>query len=111
MRIAIFPNPAPTSLKEVEVVAHLMGRLVVAGARVATARVRPTKNQQARQAMAVVEVVVAEMILAVRTMVVLSLFRIQTTKIQVTLDIGNQHTKKRSSNVLRCRTPYATERG
>ena len=108
--MAVSPNPAPTSLKEVEVVAHPVGRLVMAGAKVATARVRPLKNQHARPAMAV-EVMVAEMILAVRTMAASSPSQIRTIRIQVVEDIGNQRTKKRSSNVLRCRTPYATERG
>ena len=93
-------------------VAHPMGHLVMAGAKVAPARVRPTKNQHVRRAMAVVEVGVAEVIPTVRTMVVLSPSRIRTPKLQVEEDTGNRNgTMKRNSNVLRCRTLYAIVRG
>ena len=106
------PNPAPTSLKEVEVVAHLVGRLVMAGARMASVRVRPTENQHVRRATAVVEVEEAEVIPTLRTTVVLSPSRIRTPKFQAEEDTGNRNgTKKRSSNVLRCRTRYAIARG
>ena len=88
-----------------------MGRLVMAGAKMASVRVRPTKNQHVRQVMVVVEVEEAEVIPTVRTTVVLSPSRIRTTKIQIEEHTEKRNgTKKRNANVLRCRTLYAIVR-
>jgi hypothetical protein len=115
MRMAISPSPAPTSLKEVEVVAPQVGHLETVEALMAQAGVRQTKSQHNHRPITVVEVmaevVVAEAILVIRTTMVMSPSRTSTTQVKVIEDAGNLRTRKRTLSVPQCQMPYVSERG
>jgi len=84
-------------------------------AQAAKARVRQTKNQHNHRPTTVVEVmavVVAEAILVViKTTKVTSPSRISAIQVMVITGAENQRTRRKTSNVLQCQTPYASERG
>ena len=83
-------------------------------AQAAKARVRPTKNQHNHRPTTVVEVmavVVAEAILVIKTTKVTSPSRISAIQVMVITGAENLRTRRKTSNVLQCQTPYASERG
>ena len=95
-------------------VAPQMGHPEMVEALVAQARVRQTKNQHNHRPTMVVEVmavVVAEAILVIKTTKVTSPSRISAIQVMVITGAGNQRTRRKTSNVLQCQTPYASERG
>ena len=83
-------------------------------AQAAKARVRQTKNQHNHRPTMVVEVmavVVAEATLVIKTTKVTSPSRISAIQVMVITGAENLRTRRKTSNVLQCQMPYASERG